>query len=97
MVPDTGGAAGGTDAMAYDAITNGGRDAIAPDAGSTGGGRDALPPDVGSSVGARDSSAPDAHKATAHYRAWRDAVAELMVEPRTSRRFTNVFPEDTAW
>ena len=45
----------------------------------------------------RDASGPDAHKATAHYRAWRDAVADLMAEPRTSRRFTNVFPEDAAW
>jgi quinol monooxygenase YgiN len=45
----------------------------------------------------RDSSAPDAHKATPHYHAWRDAVADLMAEPRTSRKFTNVFPEDPAW
>ncbi len=45
----------------------------------------------------RDASAPETHKATSHYRAWRDAVADLMAEPRTSRRFTNVFPEDAAW
>lgn len=45
----------------------------------------------------RNAGAPDAHKATAHYQTWRDAVAELMAEPRTSRRFNNVFPEDSGW
>ena len=45
----------------------------------------------------RTSEAPAAHKATAHYAAWRDAVAELMAEPRTSRRFVNVFPPDVEW
>src|SRR5689334_15228113 len=42
----------------------------------------------------RTADAPAAHKATAHYAAWRDAVADLMAEPRTSRKFVNVFPED---
>ena len=28
-----------------------------------------------------------AHKATAHYAAWRDAVAGMMAEPRTSVKF----------
>ncbi|MEO8212560.1 MAG: putative quinol monooxygenase [Myxococcales bacterium] len=45
----------------------------------------------------RTAEAPDAHKATAHYLKWRDTVATMMAEPRTSRKFTNVFPEDTAW
>jgi (4S)-4-hydroxy-5-phosphonooxypentane-2,3-dione isomerase len=45
----------------------------------------------------RDAAAPAAHKETAHYQAWRDAVAPLMAEPRTSRRFTAVFPEDARW
>jgi (4S)-4-hydroxy-5-phosphonooxypentane-2,3-dione isomerase len=45
----------------------------------------------------RTAEAPAAHKATAHYAAWRDAVAELMAEPRTSRKFVNVFPEDNQW
>lgn len=45
----------------------------------------------------RTADAPAAHKATAHYVAWRDAVAELMAEPRTSRKFVNVFPEDAGW
>ena len=45
----------------------------------------------------RTPDAPAAHKASAHYAAWRDAVADLMAEPRTSRRFVNVFPEDDGW
>jgi len=38
-----------------------------------------------------------AHKATAHYATWRDAVAQMMAEPRTSAKFTNVFPDDAGW
>lgn len=45
----------------------------------------------------RDAEAPVAHKATAHYLAWRAAVDDLMAETRTSRRLTNLFPEDAAW
>jgi len=43
---------------------------------------------------------PDAaarHKETAHYQAWRDAVADMMAEPRKSVKFGNVFPEDKGW
>lgn len=45
----------------------------------------------------RTSGAPAAHKATAHYQTWRDAVADMMVEPRTSVQLTNVFPEEEGW
>jgi (4S)-4-hydroxy-5-phosphonooxypentane-2,3-dione isomerase len=45
----------------------------------------------------RDAAAPAAHKETAHYLAWRDAVADLMAEPRTSARYANLFPEDAGW
>jgi (4S)-4-hydroxy-5-phosphonooxypentane-2,3-dione isomerase len=45
----------------------------------------------------RSADAPAAHKATAHYARWRDAVAELMAEPRTSARYVNVAPEDSGW
>jgi len=34
-----------------------------------------------------------AHKETVHYQRWRDAVAEMMVAPRSSRRYVNLFPE----
>jgi len=45
----------------------------------------------------RSAAAPAAHKETAHYAAWRDAVAPLMAAPRTSVKFSNVFPDDAGW
>ena len=36
---------------------------------------------------------PAKHKETAHYAKWRDAVADMMAEPRTSAKFANVFPD----
>jgi len=41
--------------------------------------------------------AADAHKETPHYRIWRDAVAGMMAESRTSTRYVNVFPETRDW
>lgn len=38
-----------------------------------------------------------AHKETAHYATWRDTVAPLMAAPRTSLKFTHVFPADSGW
>ena len=40
---------------------------------------------------------PARHKETAHYAKWRDAVADMMAEPRKSVKFSNVFPEDEDW
>ena len=45
----------------------------------------------------RTSDAPDRHKETAHYQKWRDAVADMMAEPRTSVKYTNVFPDEQGW
>ena len=45
----------------------------------------------------RTPQAPAAHKETKHYQAWRDAVAPMMAEPRTSVKFENLFPPDSAW
>jgi len=45
----------------------------------------------------RDAQAPAAHKETAHYKRWRDAVTDMMAEPRSSSRYVNVFPEDERW
>lgn len=45
----------------------------------------------------RTAAAPAAHKETAHYQAWRDKVAGMMAEPRTSVKFANVFPDDGGW
>lgn len=40
----------------------------------------------------RDTTATAAHKETDHYRVWRDAVAPMMAEPRSSVKFHSVFP-----
>ena len=40
----------------------------------------------------RTADAPAAHKATAHYRKWRDTVADMMAAPRASQTFSMVFP-----
>jgi (4S)-4-hydroxy-5-phosphonooxypentane-2,3-dione isomerase len=45
----------------------------------------------------KNEQATVAHKETAHYKKWRDTVAEMMAEPRTSVKFTNVFPSTTGW
>lgn len=45
----------------------------------------------------RTPDAPAAHRATAHYAAWRDAVADMMAEPRARRELTNVFPDADGW
>lgn len=44
----------------------------------------------------RTAAAPAAHKETAHYAAWRDTVAPMMAESRTSVKFANVFPDDAS-
>jgi autoinducer 2-degrading protein len=40
---------------------------------------------------------PAKHKETAHYKKWRDAVENMMAEPRFSIKFTNLFPDDSGW
>jgi quinol monooxygenase YgiN len=45
----------------------------------------------------RTADAPARHKETAHYQKWRDAVADLMAEPRSSVKYGNVHPPDEAW
>jgi (4S)-4-hydroxy-5-phosphonooxypentane-2,3-dione isomerase len=44
-----------------------------------------------------DQAAADAHKQTAHYARWQDAVAEMMTQPRTRTWFTSVFPDEDGW
>src|SRR4030095_13262690 len=41
----------------------------------------------------RTAAAPAQHKETAHYQKWRDTVAPMMAEPRTSVKFANILPE----
>jgi len=45
----------------------------------------------------RNDDAPARHKETAHYTAWRDAVAPMMAQPRSSLKYANVFPGDAGW
>lgn len=45
----------------------------------------------------RTAQAPADHKATAHYATWRDAVAGMMAEPRSSVKYSNLFPSDQDW
>ncbi len=45
----------------------------------------------------RTPEAPMKHKETAHYIKWRDTVADMMAEPRTSIKYTNYYPEDEQW
>jgi len=40
---------------------------------------------------------PAHHKETSHYAKWRDTVAEMMAEPRSSVKYDNLFPEDDGW
>ncbi len=45
----------------------------------------------------RNPEAASLHKETGHYAVWRDAVAGMMAEPRTSIKYRNVFPDDAGW
>jgi autoinducer 2-degrading protein len=40
----------------------------------------------------RDEAAAKSHKETAHYAAWRDAVADWMAEPRLGVRYDGLLP-----
>jgi quinol monooxygenase YgiN len=40
---------------------------------------------------------PAKHKETAHYQNWRDTVADMMAEPRSSIKYENVFPDEAGW
>ncbi len=44
-----------------------------------------------------NAEAPAQHKATDHYKTWRDTVAAMMAEPRTSVKYHNLFPDDAGW
>lgn len=45
----------------------------------------------------RSAEANAAHKETEHYASWRDTVAPMMAEPRSSVKFANIFPGDEGW
>jgi len=45
----------------------------------------------------RTANDPAEHKKTAHYQTWRDTVAEMMAEPRSSIKYDHLFPNDEGW
>lgn len=45
----------------------------------------------------RTSENPAKHKQTEHYKRWRDTVAEMMAEQRSSVKYTNLFPDEEGW
>ena len=45
----------------------------------------------------RDEEAPARHKETAHYARWRDAVADMMAVPRTSKKYETLYPDESGW
>jgi len=45
----------------------------------------------------RTSDDPARHKETAHYQKWRDTVADMMAEPRSSIKYSNLFPDEQGW
>jgi autoinducer 2-degrading protein len=45
----------------------------------------------------RSPEAPARHKLAAHYLKWRETVASMMAEPRTSVNYQNLHPEDAGW
>jgi quinol monooxygenase YgiN len=45
----------------------------------------------------RTPEAAAAHKETAHYAKWRDAVAPMMAEPRQRVQYNAVFPDPQDW
>ncbi len=37
------------------------------------------------------------HKETAHYAVWRDTIAPMMAEPRSSKKYLNIAPDKSGW
>lgn len=45
----------------------------------------------------RTENDPARHKETNHYKKWRDTVADMMQEPRSSIKYSNIFPDEEGW
>ena len=45
----------------------------------------------------RDTEATAHHKATAHYHAWAEKVADMLAEPRSRAVYANIYPADQDW
>ena len=44
-----------------------------------------------------NAEAVAAHKETAHYKVWRDAVNPMMASTRVGSRYCSIYPEDAVW
>jgi quinol monooxygenase YgiN len=44
-----------------------------------------------------DTDATTHHKATAHYHAWAEKVADMLAEPRSRVVYANIYPADQGW
>jgi len=40
---------------------------------------------------------PAKHKETDHYKKWRETVAPMMASPRSSVKYSNIFPDENGW
>jgi len=45
----------------------------------------------------RTPAAAELHKQTAHYLTWRDAVIDMMLEPRVGTKYENIFTGEDGW
>jgi quinol monooxygenase YgiN len=45
----------------------------------------------------RTADDPARHKETAHYQKWRDTVADMMAEPRSAVKYSNIYPGEDGW
>ena len=45
----------------------------------------------------RDTEATTRHKATAHYHAWAEKVADMLAEPRSRVVYANIYPAGQGW
>jgi autoinducer 2-degrading protein len=45
----------------------------------------------------RSTGDPGKHKQTAHYATWASTVETMMAQPRSSKKYVNLFPEDEGW
>ena len=40
---------------------------------------------------------PAEHKKTEHYQQWRETVADMMAEPRSSLKYVELYPDEAGW
>ena len=45
----------------------------------------------------RTADDPTRHKETPHYQKWRESVEEMMMAPRQSLKYQNIFPSEEGW